>query len=125
MTKIKSLIGLAMLSLALMFVTGCGSTKALAAYKTEGVIITSVNAGIGIWGDRVRAGNATQKQVDAVREAYVDYFTAQVVAKAAMEKYVASPDTASTPDELELANSAVKDAETALLNLLNEYLNAK
>lgn len=103
--------------------TGCNSTPATAAYKTEGVIITSVDTGMRIWADQVNTGHATQKQVDTVKQAYNAYYDAQMLAKAALEKYIAS--TTKDANDVATANAAVGQAEAALLSVLNQFILTK
>jgi hypothetical protein len=111
---------LALLPALLLLPVGCGTT-AQKVYQSEGVVIHSVDVGMNLWRDYVMFGKATQAQVDAVKEGYTAYYTAQQIAKLAFERYLAS----KTPDNLEgikTANAAVLNAETAVLNLINGYL---
>jgi len=74
-----------------------------------------------IWYDRVIAGNATQNQVDTVKAAYVTYYNAQQLAKAALEKWAASGNPSDGAAHV-VANQAVANAQTSLLNLINLYI---
>lgn len=100
--------------------TGCSTSAIGVIAKSEGVLITSVNTGMNVWGDYVRAGHATQSQVDQVKSAYNDYFNAQQLAKAAIEKKMASGSTDTT--EVDTANAAVTNAENAVVSLINQFL---
>lgn len=102
--------------------TGCG-TPASNVYKAEGILITSVDTGMHIWADQVNTGHATQVQVDTVKTAYNAYYNAQMVAKAAFEKYIAAQT--KDPTDITTANAAVAQAESALLSLLNQYVIPK
>ena len=113
-------IALLLSLLSVCFVqTGC-KTPADTAYKTEGVIIASVDTGMRIWSDQVNTGHATQKQVDAVKSAYQAYYDAQMLAKAALEKYIASQTKDAT--DVTTANAAVTAAENSLLSILNQFI---
>lgn len=73
------------------------------------------------WASHVNAGKATQAQIDNVRKAYEAYYTAQTVAKAAIEKAIVK-DPSATPADVATAASAVQSAEVAILGLVNSYL---
>lgn len=103
--------------------TGCKSSPIGVVAKTEGVLITSVNTGMNVWGDYVRAGHATQAQVDTVKADYNLYFNAQQVAKAAIEKALAAGSTDLT--EVNTANAAVTNAENAVISVINQFLTGK
>lgn len=104
----------------LAFVQGCKTPSATTVLKTEGVIITTVDTGMQIWSDQVRVGKATQTQVDNVKMAYNAYYTAQLGAKAAIEKIIVTGST-NTVDVV-AANNSVLAAENSLLMLLNQYI---
>lgn len=108
-------------ALATPLLTGCGTNAPTKAAQAEQVLITSVNAGMSAWAAWVNSGNATQKQIDTVKAAYADYFNAQQVAKAVIEKAITASGTASAAD-ITAANTAVVNAETSLLSLLNTFL---
>lgn len=106
-----------------IFIQGCATTTTGKIIQSEGVIITSVDTGMMMWRDQVVAGKATQQQVDNVHKYYDDYYAAQLIAKAALEKYVTKTDTNEV--DVVTANTAVANAETTLLNLLNSYIIKK
>ncbi len=121
MNKIKSFIGLALCALALTAFTGCVGPKSVAVYKAEGAVITTVDTAMNLFADYAKAGRATQKQIDTVKVSYGAYYVAQQVAKAALEKYIAS----SSPGDaagIVLANQSVTDAEATLLTTVNQIL---
>ncbi len=122
MTKIKTIIGSVLCALALLFFTGCaGTPKSVAVYKAEGAVIATVDTAVSLFADYAKAGKATQKQLDTVKASYSYYYEAQQVAKAALEKYIAS----SSPDDaagIVLANQAVADAEASLISTVNQIL---
>ena len=120
MKRYAALLSLA-IALSCPLWTGCGTNTPTKAAQAEQVLITSVNAGMAAWATWVNAGNATQKQIDTVKSAYGDYFAAQQVAKAVIEKAITASGTASAAD-IAAANTAVTNAETALLSLLNQFL---
>ena len=107
-------------ALALTFSAGCSTNQTHSADISEAVVITSVNTGLFVWHDLVVAGKATQSQIDTVHKAYDAYYTAQTVAKAAIEKAILN----NTPNAADVttANQAVTDAEAALLAILNQYV---
>lgn len=109
------------LSLGLLCSTGCNTTPLNKAVKSEAVLITSVDTGMHVWYDRVIAGNATQNQVDTVKAAYVTYYNAQQIAKAALEKWAASGNPTDSAASV-VANQAVENAKQSLLNLINQYI---
>ena len=102
---------------AVPIITGC-NTVGTTAYKVEAVVIPTVDAAMNTWGDWVRAGKATQAQVDAVKGYYNQYYAAQLKLHDALVKYVsASSSTNSAPVEsaaLSAASAAASAAATAL-----------
>jgi ABC-type sugar transport system substrate-binding protein len=120
MKKLTStLLFCAALAITANLTTGCGSTPATKAAQAEKIIITSVNDGMQEWAAYVNAGRAKKSQIDKVHTAYNDYYAAQLVAKAVIEKATSGPVTQA---EIETANKSVTDAEVALLAILNSYL---
>lgn len=120
MKKLKLFLASLLCSYALLFTSGCANTPMQTVlYRAEAAVIPSVNAAMSGWRDYVSAGHATQPQVDAVKKAYNTYRNAQLIAKAALEKYVADP---SAESEVALANAAASAAKNALLDLINSYL---
>lgn len=104
----------------LLMSPGCASTPAGKVYQAEGVAIHSVNTAMQIWADQVKAGKATQEQIDTVKRAYAVYYDAQQVAKAALEKWIAS----GSPNDqaaCTLANNAAANAVSAVVNLVQLY----
>ncbi len=82
---------LVIILLAITAIVGCG-TPILTAYKTEGVLITSVDKAMLAWSDYVKGTNhVTQAQIDTVKRAYMSYYTAQMGAKSAVEIFYATP----------------------------------
>ncbi len=120
MKKTKVLLYLLALCAAVTIVapiSGCKSSPDVITYKTEGVVINTVNSSMKAWSDYVNAGHATQAQVDKVKSAYIQYYNGQQLAKAALEKYVAS----KSPDDLasvNSANAAVAASQGALISLV-------
>lgn len=109
------------------FVAGCSTNATQTTIKAEGALITSVNVGMEAWAAYVRLhvsdGKVTQKQVDAVKEAYNAYYAAQQAAKAAIEKVLANGSTNSV--DASTANAAVAQADASLLSVLNQYITQK
>ena len=102
----------------------CTSTSPMVtAYKAEGVVITSVDTGMGIWANYVKAGLATQTQIDSIRNAYTSYYNSQMIAKVAFEQVLSSNSTNSV--DIAAATASVSTAQTALLSLLNQFLVPK
>jgi hypothetical protein len=117
---VSILIFLAILPVLLLD-SGCASTSQTSTViKSEGVLITTVDTGMRVWATYVNSGKASQSQVDAVKGAYNVYYTAQLASEAAIEKLITSGST-NTAD-ITTANTSVLSAETALLNLLNQYI---
>ncbi len=116
----KKYIFIALTSLCIITAGSSCKNPTQNAIKAEAVIIKSVDTGMQIWKDQVIAGKATQSQVDEVKKAYEAYYGAQQIAKAAIEKSLASGSTNST--DVVTANDAVSNAETSLLYLLNQYI---
>lgn len=124
MKKILTIVFIGALGIGICgLVQGCATTTTGKIIQSEGVIITSVDTGMMMWRDQVVAGKATQAQVDTVHKYYDVYYTAQLTAKGALEAYVAHTDTNEV--DVVTANTAVANAETALLNLLNQYIVKK
>jgi hypothetical protein len=117
MKKLLSLIGLA----ALLAGAGCQNTPQTIVGKSEGVIIATVDSGMKAFADAANQGRVTQAQVDVVKKNYGIYYNAQQVAKAALEKWIASKDPADKAAN-DTAQAAVTNAESALLEILNQFL---
>ena len=120
-TSTGSLPVIGALLVCTVLLTGCLTTDRVV--KTEGVLITTVDTGMSIWASYVTAhqsdGKVTQAQVDKVKVAYNAYYTAQQIAKAAIEKSIAGTGTAA---DVATANAAVINAQTSLLAIINQYL---
>jgi hypothetical protein len=101
----------------------CGATcknPSAAPIQAEGVVVTTVDAGMRGWAIYVQSGKATQAQIDAVKAAYNTYYNAQVIAESALEAYVSNGSTNSVDSTT--AQASVIAAENSLLALLNQYL---
>lgn len=122
MKCIRIMILLAYLAL----VQGCTSTTpGNVAYKTEGVIIPTVDASMKAWSDYVRGGMATQQQVDLVKAAYGKYYAAQQVAHAGVALAVSSATTNSASVNLAAMTAAVDDAKNGLVTLVADFIGGK
>jgi hypothetical protein len=107
-------------SAALSFI-GCKSTPQTVAVKTEGVIIKSVDTAMMAWKDYTDTHVVSQSSIDKVHSAYDKYYRAQIVAKAALEAWIAS----KTPDnekEWETANRAIGEASANVIELVKGLL---
>lgn len=122
----KKLIVSVVLASSLLFMqTGCGTTPVAKAVQGNSIIIYSVDSAMKMWSDYVNAGKATTVDIQRVKSAYMSYYNAQQINKAVIEKWLASQtatDSASYASDAALANTAVKNAETALINLINSIL---
>ena len=121
MTNLHKLVTSVSLGILLVCAPGCGTNAPTKAAQAEQILITSVNVAMSQWASHVNAGKATQAQIDNVRKAYEAYYTAQTVAKAAIEKAIVK-DPSATPADVATAASAVQSAEVAILGLVNSYL---
>lgn len=88
------------------------------AYKTEGVIITTVDSTMKAWADYVKSGQATQKEVDTVKALYNDYRNAQILAGLAVDAYFAAGKSADKEAAVIDATKNVSLAKNALLDLV-------
>lgn len=100
---------------------GCAQTPAGKVVQAERVVVTSVDVGMQQWAVYVKAGKATQEQVDQVKVYYGIYYMAQLTAKAALEKWVSS-GTVNDATGAAQAQVSVQQAEAQILALLNQYL---
>ena len=106
--------------------SGCASNKPLdVVYKTEGIIITSVDGAMKAWRDYVKAGMATQSQVDQVKVAYNKYYAAQQVARTAVVIYVASSSTNSAFANTAAITQAVDSSKNSLISLIGSFITTK
>lgn len=116
----KLLVSIMLVSTIFMY-TGCATSPVGKAVQANSVIIYGVDNSMKAWHDYVVAGNATQQQVDQVKVAYGYYYNAQLLNKAALEKWLIS----GTPEDtaaVQTANNAVQRAEQALIDLINSFL---
>ncbi len=118
MTVILSL-GLALILISL--ISGCGTNAPTKAAQAEQVVITTVNDGVRVIVREINAGHLTQKQCDTFSAAYTDYYNAQQILKAVIEKANATSPTA-TPADIARAQTSVTEAETALLAFINSVI---
>lgn len=117
----KKLIISAMLGFAMLAtVPSCSTTANNRAVKIESAVIPSVNIAMELWADRVRAGKATQSQVDTVKIAYENYYNAQLMLKAALERSIMLKTPASESEVL-AANTSMQIAKQAVLNILEQF----
>lgn len=105
-------------------IQGCGTTPAGTAYKVEGTTIATVDTAMQGWADWVKAGHATQKQVDTVKAAYGKYYEAQTLAKSAVDVYLANKTEANSTAVLD-ATAAVATAQGDLLTLVQPSITPK
>ena len=110
-----------MLGIALLSVPACSTTANNRAVKTQQVIIPSVNIAMEQWAIRVRNGKATQAQVDGVTMAYNNYYSAQLMFKAALEKSILQSNATPTEIEVNLAAASFEDAKEALLDTIKQF----
>jgi hypothetical protein len=102
--------------------TGCGTTPETKITQGAQIVITSVNDAMSEWVAYVNAGKATQKQIDTVKTAYNGYYTAMKTLQAVCDK-VAAKDPTATAADLTAANTAVTNAENALIAEVANILN--
>lgn len=117
----KTLLLLSLVALLGAASFGCHTPPATVAYRAEGVTISAVDKGMQAWADYVNSGAASSSQVTLVKNAYNQYYQAQLLAKAAFEKFLAS-NNPTDQASLDLANKAVIDAQQALITLLQTFL---
>lgn len=101
------------------FNTGCGNTSR-GIYNTEVVVINSVDAAMLSWRDHVKAGKATQDQVDKVKASYAKYYESQQILKETMKAYVAEDVNDNT---LTTALTVLNQNKASLLNLIVSFMN--
>lgn len=109
------------LGVAFIHFTACKTPPQNIAYKAEGVVITTVDSTMKAWADFVRTHDVPQSQIDAVHQAYDKYYSAQLVARAAMETWVASKTEASAT-EWKTANADTVTAAQALIDVVKGFL---
>lgn len=100
---------------------GCGTNAPTKAAQAEQVLITSVNVGVKQIVAAINAGKLTAKQCEQFKTAYMAYYDAQQVARAAIEKFNANQPGATAQDMAD-AQTAVSNAEQTLLALINSLL---
>ena len=128
--KIKSLLFAIVLSAGISgtcLIQGCGSTPVTVAVNTERATIPIVNAAMFAWKDWVVAGNATQAQVDAVKDAYNKYLLAQYTASNACVAYftTAASSTNTAQVALETFLKTATTSQTQLLALIASFQKGK
>lgn len=100
---------------------GCGTNAPTKAAQAEQVVIASVNAGVKSIVVAINAGKLTAKQKADFKTAYIAYYDAQQIARAAIEKFNAA-DPNATAQDMSDAQNAVTGAENALLSVINTIL---
>lgn len=115
------MLAMGTLLMGLMSLSGCGTNAPTKAAQAEQVVITTVNDAVHVIVPMINAGKLTQAQCNAFTEAYSKYYAAQMVVKAAIEKVNAGQPGATAAD-IASAQTAVDNAETSLLALVNSYL---
>lgn len=103
--------------------SGCGSTPEATATHLAGTTVATVDSAMQAWGDWVRAGNATQAQMDAVKAAYAKYYAAATASDKALEAYVAAKASNPNADRstYTAAIAAAQSAQSELLNLITVF----
>lgn len=119
----KKLLILLPLVVSLTLTPGCGTTPQSKATQASGIVVQTVDSAMKAWADYVRTYDITvpQSQRDDVHKAYTAYYNAQLVAKAALEQWVASKSNADEASWAK-ADAARQAAETALISLINNLL---
>jgi uncharacterized protein YcfL len=114
----------ALLGCSAILYTGCQTPAAVTITQSEGVLITTVDTGMKVWASYVTLhqndGKVTATQVNNIEQAYNTYYDAQEMAKGLLELYVSNGTTNTV--SITTANTAVANAEAALLNLINTYI---
>lgn len=100
--------------------SGCATSTTGKIVQADGAVIPAVNAAMGTWATYVNAGKATPAQINTVQTAYNLYYTAQLAAEAALLSSTASGSTNTL--DASAASTAVTNAETSLVNLINSYI---
>lgn len=103
--------------------SGCGTNAPTKAAQAEKILITSVNAGLVVIVNDINAGKLTHKQVDQFNAAYTDYYNAQQILKAVIEK-ANTAQPGATVEDIGNAQNAVDNAEKSLLAIINQIVNA-
>ena len=120
----KQIIAIAaamLMAFSVITMVGCTTGTNNTTVKVEAGLIPSVNVAMSVWKTRVEAGKATQAQVDKVHALYDVYYNSQLVLKAAIEKSIVSK-TPADEAAVTVAAASMKDAQTALLNLVNSLI---
>jgi len=106
----------------LVAIAACQSTTpTTVAYKVEGSLIATVNTSMLAWADWVKSTNGvTVEQINLVQNAYETYYQAQLVARDAVNAYLAvnSPDNSNSVVE---ATSKVGQSGAALVSLIANF----
>lgn len=101
---------------------GCQSKPEVVALKVAGTQVLTVDSAMQAWADWVRAGNASQGQVDAVKAAYEKYYVAAQGEHKALAAYVQARSLTNAPPGPEVdyhaAVVALSAAQADLLSLI-------
>jgi len=82
-----------------VFLVGCNTVSPeAAAYKSIGVIATTVDASMLGWGDYVKAGLAKPNEEAKVKEVYQKYQASMLVAKVGVLTYVDNKEQKDSSD---------------------------
>lgn len=100
----------------LVLAPGCKNPKATSV-QVETVIIKSVDVAMNVWHDYVVANKPPQSKIDNVHAAYNYYYNSQLIAKAALEQWVANTNP-TTEAEWVQANQAVTEASNSVIQLV-------
>ena len=115
-----------MISLVVMIgCTGCKNTSPTSViYRAEGTTTLSVDAAMKGWSDWVAQGFATSNQVQTVHDAYNKYYASQMVAKAAVDDWIAAKTPAASNNVIS-ATQAVSESSKAILDLVQQFTAKK
>ncbi len=125
MNKFLAAIGIVcLLSFAeVTYLTGCG-TPGSSAHKAEVITLPSVNVAMEQWAAYVKAGKATQGQVDTVKATYSDYYSSQLAAHTAETAWVNSKSAADQTTFVTAATTASAKG-AAVVALVTTYMTVK
>ena len=112
MNKLKSIIGLALIALALTFNTGCG-TAPKRTYQTVSTAVITVDAAMDAWGHYVSQFHPPLADEQKVKDAFDKYRVAAIVVVDAGKAYASG--SGSTKD----LNAALAVAAASLGDLVN------
>ena len=100
--------------------TGCSTPPTRVATEIAGTQVVTVDAAMKAWADYVRAGHATQAQVDRVHALYDKYYAAALVEQAALVAYAA--DNIAGKPAYDAALSAVAAFSSDLITLVQSFI---